>query len=101
MARRRGRPGSWLAADDYTGFTVFASKLNKDFWGSLAVRPLERNPQEIASPLSDPYPVSPYRGPNYETVSNIQTLVSAPSFVGNTTVRTNRNNAAIQGGVVK
>lgn len=93
MGRRNGRPGDHLATDDYYGFTVYASKLRKDFWGSLAVKPLIRNLQEIASPLNDPRPVDIYRGPNYEISPNC-VGETAPLFVGNTTVRTNPSNPA-------
>lgn len=94
MARRNGRKGAWLATDDYTGFTVYASKLQRDFWGSLAVKPLQRNLQEISSPLNDPVPVPFYRGPNYEQSS--MTLLYVPQTVGNTSVLTSVQNAAIQ-----
>lgn len=96
MARRGGKPGSHLATDDYTGFTVYAEKLKRDFWGSLVIKPLLRNLQEIASPLNDPQPVDIYRGPNYENTSGCPGS-TAPFFVGNTTVPTNPNNAGIQG----
>lgn len=95
MARRNGRPGAHLATDDYTGFTVYADRLQRDYWGSLTVNPLERNLQEIASPLNDPHPVDIYRGPNYES-SFPNVGYNAPEFVGNTNVPTNPNNAAIQ-----
>lgn len=95
MARRAGRKGDYLATDDYTGFTHYASELKRDYWGSYAKRPLGRNLQEIASPLNDPEPVSFYRGPNYEaTFACIGEI--APSFIGITSVRTNQNNAAFQ-----
>lgn len=99
MARRNGRKGDWLATDDYTGFTTFCSKLSKDFWGAYVQRPLKRNLQEIASPLSDPLPVPIFRGPNYESVNPLTTTV-APTYVGNTTVRTKHDNAAFQSGAV-
>lgn len=95
MARRGGRKGAWLAADDYTGFTHYASELKRDYWGAYAVKPLLRNLQEIAVPLNDPEPVDPYRGPNYE-VTPVCVAELAPTYVGNTTVRTNPNNAAFQ-----
>jgi hypothetical protein len=97
--RRNGRKGDYLATDDNTGFTVYGSKLRKGYYGEYAVRPLERNLQEIASPLNDPVPVEIYRGPNYEIVNPATTAV-APQYVGNTTVPTNRDNAAIQSGAV-
>lgn len=96
MARRGGRPGSWLATDDYTGFTVYSNKLQRDYWGALTVRPLQRNLQEIASPLNDPLPVDPYRGPNYEIMPDFCLGELAPLYVGTTNVPTNRNNAAFQ-----
>jgi len=95
MARRNGRLGAWLATDDYTGITRYASELRRDFWGSVSKYPLQRNLQEIASPLSDPQPVSLYRGPNYEQTP-VCVSETAPLYVGNTTVRTNPNNAAFQ-----
>ncbi len=98
MARRNGRKGDHLATDDYTGFTVYASKLRKDYWGSLAVNPLLRNLQEISSPLSDPRPVVDYRGPNYEASPANPTV--APTFVGVTNVPTSHDNAAFESGAV-
>ena len=95
MARRNGRKGDYLATDDYTGFTVYASKLKRDYLGSYAVRPLLRNLQEIATPLNDPEPVDVYSGPNYE-VTNGCIADLAPLYVGLTSVPTNLNNAAGQ-----
>jgi hypothetical protein len=95
MARRSGRKGDWLATDDYTGFTTYASKLRRDYWGSYAQKPLLRNLQEIATPLNDPQPVSLYRGPNYEATPTCVAEV-APTFIGLTHVATNPNNAAFQ-----
>lgn len=96
MARRNGRKNDHLATDDYTGFTVYASKLRRDFWGAEATRPLLRNLQEIAYPLNDPAPVSVYRGPNYEAWPYDAFGFIVPIDVGYTNVPTNRNNAAIQ-----
>ena len=101
MARRRGKPGEWLAVDDDTGFVKYASELRRDYLGAYTAKPTIRNLQEIASPLNDPQPVAFYSGPNYEQVANIATLVSAPTNVGVTNVPTNRMAAAIQAGVVK
>lgn len=95
MARRRGRPGSWLAADDNTGFTKYGEELRLDYWGNRTAIPLKRNLQEIASPLDDPGPVPFYRGQNYEEMNPCASEI-APFFVGNTSVRTNPNNAAFQ-----
>lgn len=95
MARRRGRPGDYLATDDYTGFTHYASELKQDYWGAYAHKPLLRNLQEISQPLDDPGPVPFYRGPNYETTTGCIAEI-APPFVGHTTVPTNPNNMAYQ-----
>lgn len=95
MARRNGRKGDYLATDDYTGFTHYASQLQYDYWGSFVRKPLIRNLQEISSPLDDPEPVSDYRGPNYEFTRPCIGEV-APEYVGNTTIRTNPNNSAFQ-----
>lgn len=95
MARRGGRSGDYLATDEYYGKTVLASTLKKDFWGAYAVKPLLRNLQEIAMPLGDPYPVEIYTGSSYEKTPTCVAEV-APTFVGNTTVPTSKQNLAFQ-----
>ena len=87
MARRNGRKGTWLATDDYTGKTVYANKLQIDYWGNYTTKPLKRNLQEIASPLNDPQPVPFYRGPTYEAVST-NSVTTLPTYVGLTNVKT-------------
>lgn len=84
MARRRGKPGAWLTSDDTTGFTVFNDRIQTDYWGNKTAVPLQRNLQEISSPLGDPYPVAFYRGPQYEATTACDFEV-APTFVGKTT----------------
>lgn len=96
MARRKGKIGAWLATDDYTGFTVYASELKRDYWGSLAKNPLLRNLQEISTPLLDPAPVDIFRGPTYETYATECVGGVAPLFIGTTNIPTGRNNAAFQ-----
>lgn len=99
MARRGGRPGDYLMTDEYYGTTRFASELKRDYWGAYAAKPLKRNLQEICSPLNDPIPVYPCNGSEYEVVNSAITTV-APTKVGVTNKNTNRDNPAIQGGVV-
>lgn len=96
MARRHGRKGDYLAADDTTGFTVYGSQLRRDFWGNYTRIPLKRNLQEIASPLNDPQPVPVFRGQQYETWPYAAFGFIVPLDVGVTNISTNRNNAAIQ-----
>jgi len=93
--RRRGRPGQWLATDDTTGFTRYASELRLDYWGNRTAIPLKRNLQEIASPLNDPAPVYFYRGANYEITPTCVAEV-APFTIGATGVPTNKGNMAYQ-----
>lgn len=95
MARRGARPGDYLMTDDYYGRTYYASELTQDFWGSWAKKPLIRNMQEIASPLSDPLPVPFFTGSNYE-FTPVCVGETAPPTVGLTSVPTNPNNAAVQ-----
>lgn len=87
MARRNQRPGDHLASSDYSGCTTYASKLIRDYWGNLGEKNeiLARNLQEIASPLSDPYPVAIYNGSMYENVNPCQ-FETQPTYIG----RTNR-----------
>lgn len=93
--RRSQRRGDYLATDDTTGFTRYASQLRLDYWGNRTQIPLKRNLQEIAYPLDDPTPVPFTRGPSYE-LSRACVGEIAPSFVGNTSVPTNPDNAAFQ-----
>lgn len=95
MARRRGRPGSHLAVDDNSGFTTYAEKLNKDYWGNETRFPLQRNLQEISSPLGDPYPVSLFRGAQYEQVNPCDFEVT-PTYIGKTTRPFLQNSAYAQ-----
>lgn len=87
MARRNQKPGDYLATSDYSGCTEYASKLVKDYWGDYGLQGevLERNLQEIANPLTDPYPVSFYRGPQYENVNQCDFELQ-PRFIGKTTI---------------
>lgn len=94
MARRNGRPGDYLMSDEYYGFTRYASQLKRDFWGAWAQKPLERNLQEIATPLDDPQPVAYFNGPTYEYTTACSAEL-APIFVGNTNVPTNRNGVGV------
>lgn len=83
MARRRGRPGSYLMSDDYTGVNTYREKLKQDFWGDYSRHPLQRNLQEIAKPLNDPYPVPVYNGPEYEQ-TNACDFELQPQYIGRT-----------------
>lgn len=87
MALRSGRKGAWLASDDYTGLTRYASELHRDYWGNYTKKPLKRNLQEIASPLNDPEPVPLFRGGKYEPTVPADFALS-PLYIGNTTQKT-------------
>lgn len=95
MARRKGRPGAYLATDDTSGFTEYRDKLSIDYWGNLTRYGLERNLQEISSPLGDPYPVPIYRGPDYEQ-TNACDFETTPLFVGKTGIAFKQNSAYAQ-----
>lgn len=95
MARRRGKPGSYLMADDYSGFTVYRDQLQEDYWGSYSKKVLKRNLQEISSPLGDPFPVSVFRGSFYEATTACQFEVS-PLFIGKTNKPFPQNSAYAQ-----
>lgn len=99
MARRGGRLGAYLMTDEYLGFTRYASQLKRDFWGAYAQRPLQRNLQEIATPLEDPYPVFPSNGPSYEIIDPCEAESARPT-VGNTSVPTSNQNMAMQSNVL-
>lgn len=84
MARRKGKPGAWLVADDTSGFTVYNDRIGRDYWGNLTTIPLQRNLQEISRPLGDPFPVAFYNGPQYEQTTACDFEVG-PIFIGKTT----------------
>lgn len=86
MARRTGKNGQWLVADDYYGITRYASEVRQDYWGNYVKKEMKRNLQEIASPLNDPEPVPFYRGPTYEYVT--PGTVSTQLYIGLTGIKT-------------
>lgn len=96
MARRRGKFGDYLATDDDTGFTVYGSRLRRDYWGNYSTSPLKRNLQEIAKPLNDPRPVQVYRGPNYEVMPDYCLDKHYPFYVGLTNIKTKTDSAYLQ-----
>lgn len=96
MARRNGRRGDYLFSDYYSGCTVYASKVQTDYWGDkTAGKILERNLQELSSPLNDPYPVPFYSGPMYEATNGCIGETS-PVFIGKTNRPFPTNSAASQ-----
>lgn len=97
MARRNGRPGDHLMTSDYSGSTEYASKLVKDYWGNYGLQNevLQRNLQEISSPLGDPYPVKEYNGPQYEVTVSGQ-FNTTPKYLGKTTTLFPLNSPAAQ-----
>lgn len=58
----------------------------QDFWGDYGTSSeiLLRNLQEIAKPLGDPYPVSLYRGAQYEYTDACMFELQ-PQYIGKTT----------------
>lgn len=96
MARRNGRPGDYLFSDDYSGNTVFASKVRSDFWQDYtAGKVLKRNLQEIATPLNDPYPVPIFNGSQFEQTTACQFEI-IPLFIGNTNIPFPTGSAYVQ-----
>lgn len=85
MARRNGRLGKYLASDDYTGETHYANEMRLDYWGNFVKRPLQRNLQEISSPLNDPQPVPIFRGSVYERTTACD-FETQPIFIGTTNI---------------
>lgn len=87
MARRNQRPGTYLITSDYSGCTTYGDRVVIDYWGNVGESReiLQRNLQEIASPLKDPYPVSLYRGPQYENVTQCNFEIQ-PSKIGKTNI---------------
>lgn len=96
MARRNGRKGDYLYTSDYTGVAGYASRMQKDYWNDYNDgKILQRNLQEIATPLNDPYPVPMYNGPDYEKGVECASEI-IPLFIGRTTRRTPTGTTTIQ-----
>lgn len=95
MARRRGRPGSYLMVDDNSGFTTYNDKLKLDYWGNETRYGLKRNLQEISQPLGDPFSVPVFRGSQYENTTECEFELT-PLYIGNTTKPFPRNSAYAQ-----
>lgn len=95
MARRRGKPGSYLMTDDNSGFTEYAYKLKEDYWGNQTSYGLKRNLQEISGPIGDPYPVAIFRGSQYEATSACD-FETTPLFIGKTRIPFPQNSAYTQ-----
>jgi hypothetical protein len=66
--------------------------MQTDFWGNIVTKPLKRNLQELASPLSDPEPVPFFRGSNYEVIAS--GACQKQLYIGNTGVATPPSYAA-------
>jgi hypothetical protein len=86
MIRNRHRIGDWLAVDDESGLTDYASNMVKR-WDGAFVRLKayeERHPQEFVRAKSDPRALFDVRP--------VETLAAAmdvqPAFIGNTNIPT-------------
>lgn len=82
--RHRIRKGDYLAVDDLTGITHYASQMGRDYNGNLTLRatmdPIQ--PQLFIRALNDPQPVEIFNPAPPE----VQASLFQPAFVGDTPV---------------
>jgi hypothetical protein len=85
MRRRGWKRGDWLVRDEESGFTEYASKCTRDYYGVLKLRSQADppHPQDFIRPKKDPYAVYPLAPPlrEYDVSAYVQ-----GDFVGLTTV---------------
>lgn len=81
--RRGWKRGDWLVRDEESGFTVYASKVKRDYYGKLTTNPDNAHPQDFIRAKGDPYIWSPQAPPElvYDT-----SAYNLGDFVGLTTV---------------
>lgn len=84
MARRRGwKRGDWLVRDEESGFTEYASKVRRDYYGKLTRDPDPRHPQDFIKAKADPFINEPQAPPEYSYNTSAYNL---GDYVGGTTV---------------
>lgn len=83
MRRRGWKRGDWLIRDEESGFTEYASKLSRDYYGVLTRNGDRPHPQSFVIAKKDPYPV-PYTNPPVR-VYNVSAYVQG-TYVGVTDI---------------
>lgn len=83
MARRGWKRGDWLVRDEESGFTEYASKVRRDYYGVLTKNPDPRHPQDFIKAKADPFIGDPQNPPIYIYDTSAYDL---GDFVGVTTV---------------
>lgn len=83
MKRRGWKRGDWLVRDEESGFTEYASKVRRDYYGVLTRHPDYAHPQDFIRAKDDPFIGDPQNPPIY--VYDVSAL-NLGNFVGVTTV---------------
>lgn len=81
--RRGWKRGDWLVRDDESGFTEYASKVRRDYYGVLTKTPDKAHPQDFIRAKNDPFIYSPQNPPTYAFDTSAYNL---GDFVGLTSV---------------
>ena len=81
--RRGWKRGDWLVRDEQSGFTEYASKVRRDYYGVLTKDPDSSHPQDFIKAKGDPYINDPQNPPQY--IYNTSAY-NQGTFVGVTTV---------------
>ncbi len=82
--RNRWNKGRFLVIDFESGMTRYSDKLTQDYTGAMVTRRHAdyEQPQDFIRPSDDPVPI-PFSNPGLQ---DFTVTVSAPVFVGNTSV---------------
>lgn len=81
--RRGWKRGDWLVRDEESGFTEYASKVRRDYYGVLTRNPDKAHPQDFIRAKGDPYIRDP-QAPPYLVYNT--SAYDLGDFVGVTTV---------------
>lgn len=81
--RRGWKRGDWLVRDEESGFTEYASKTRRDYYGVLTRNPDPRHPQDLIKAKNDPFICEPQNPPEYTYELSAYNL---GTYVGVTTV---------------
>lgn len=84
MRRRGWKKGDWLVKDEESGFTEYASRVERDYWGVLKLKEQgdRLHPQMFVKAKEDPHAVPFISPPNrsYDATENTQ------FFIGDTSI---------------
>lgn len=74
----------WLVKDEESGFTEYASKMARDYYGVLKLKSQgdRAHPQDFIRAKEDPYPVDPIHPPlrSYDSAPDVQFYIGSTNI---------------------